>query len=135
METQSVTQREFQRNFYRLKGYQCAVFYGEECVGVWNPNDGQNNKMTVNNDGQSLTDKAKGNMDKFLRDVGQNDSQEVENDSQMSYECEKCGERKGVDMYEMWEDGEERVVCLKCIEGVTPKKMLRGVLRKMRKLC
>ena len=46
--------------------------------------------------------------------------------------CEKCG--KGGELYKIWEDGEERVVCLVCLKIEVPAKMLRGYLRRCRKL-
>jgi len=46
--------------------------------------------------------------------------------------CEKCHSRPAE--YKFWEEGEERSLCLKCIELGVPPKMLPGFLQKCEKI-
>lgn len=47
--------------------------------------------------------------------------------------CEKCKNVRE-DVYTLWEEGEEKVVCLNCIKKSVPEKMLKSYLRKLNKL-
>jgi len=47
--------------------------------------------------------------------------------------CEKC-KKPNNECYRLWEEGEERIVCIDCIKKSVSPKMLKSYLRKLNKL-
>ena len=47
--------------------------------------------------------------------------------------CEKC-KKPNNECYRLWEEGEERIVCIDCIKKSVSSKMLKSYLRKLNKL-
>lgn len=48
-------------------------------------------------------------------------------------QCDKCG-KSSPDSYEVWEDGDEYIICSNCVKIGIPPKMLKGYLAKLKKL-
>lgn len=129
--------REFQRNFSKYKNIACGVLDNGKLIGEWKPlKDGLN--MPV---GQGLrneiVEKVR-NIEFRAKDCVSDSDLQIEEtgnglDNTVGHTCEKC-QKESSDVYVIWEEGEERKVCLGCIKSLMPSKMLKGFLRKAQKL-
>lgn len=113
---ETISSREFQRNFKYYKGVPVKVTFEGRTIGSWVPNGLVRQDFKV-----------------ASADYDETPMVSIANCSQdKRWLCEKCHEEK-FEVYQFWEDGEERKVCIDCIKKAVPAKMLKSTLRKMAK--
>lgn len=120
--------RDFQRDFYKIKGEFLEVMNGEgEKVGTWIPNNGLGNS-----DGQTL-EESLGNLKKSEPQSENNGLGNSDGHGNVGHLCDKCS-LMSLQCYSTWEDGEEYVACLNCIKKTVSPKILKSYLAKLAKL-
>lgn len=148
--------REFQRHFCKVKFEDCEVLDSSGVlIGTWKPaNNGLQNTVrqdfekcpttTANRLEQSdkmaklkalqgrfdvrHTPKVSDNIEKMASAIPSDSFSETE-----FIRCELCKKEKA-EVYEIWEEGEERKTCRDCIALRVPPKLLTGILRRSKRL-
>lgn len=151
--------RDFRNDLTKLKFFECDVFDGEGVlVGQWKPaNNGL--PMHVAQPFEKLCTSEPNRLDKSekiaeLRGLieqvnakhalkASGNSEIMASDSvshsvsggcaQELIKCELCQKEKE-EVYEIWEEGEEKKVCRDCIASRVPPKMLSGVLKRSKRV-
>jgi len=152
MEAKKIKYRDYCRNITKLKYDVLEVFDGDNnLIGTWTP---ANNGLPLHV-GQlfktcptSVVNRLEGDVKKakFQQLKQQIDVRHVQNVSDNSgimacdtmsdsfseqelFNCELCQKQK-TEVYEVWEEGEERAVCRDCMTTKIPPKILKSVLKR-----
>jgi len=120
-----VTTREFSRYFSKHRLSDIDVTSNGEVVGHWRVND----KDSVSELAESLRGLMANHKEGEAMPNGVVDMKK----EHTVLKCDKCNDF-AIDIYKIWEEGEEHATCLACIKKAVPSKGLKSYLRKLEKL-